>query len=504
MPRRPPIPSHAEMVALALALIAAKAPPPALSPDGAAMRRALAHGGGALLSSGWPPLWAPLAAAADALLGPPTGAWALGLACAALAIAAAARLAGRLGGAPAAYGAALCLGLLPSLSDHAAVLDARPLGAALFTLGLAAIAGATHGGGKLWPALLPAALAPLARDEGIVLLPMVIGVALLWPRLRRGSGVGFWVGAALAAAPRLLWAPLRPDRLAWEGLWADWAAAWPVVDFVALMGPADAPTELRALAIEAAAQGLLPRPSALRLLAVGRPGAEERAVMGLLAAVGAPGAALLGLGLPRQALGVGAGAARGALSLALIGLWLGVGAAPMAWAQASAAANLQFLVPGAVAVAFAGLFAGAGRAQAAIALCAALLVGLGAHLGPHREPAPRFAEDSAAAALMERWLRHDPPATGRVWCTWAGRAAVESAGLEPALLPPHWARFSPSRGDGLLLSSIDLDEHTGGRSLALVQDRGWRLRRLSDGAELQPVGAPRGLGDWYAYLKLGD
>jgi hypothetical protein len=491
--------------ALAALIVVLSAPGPLVSPDGLAMRWQLSEGPLTLLRSGWPPLWPVLSALADLLLGPRVGAWALGVGCAAGAVLLAARLGRLLGGPAAGAGAALLLALLPTVADHAAVLDARPLGGLLFVATLTAVAAAGAGGRPLQAALPLAALAGLCRDEGAVLLPLVVGLGLIAPGLRRRPLGSFLLRAAAWAAPGLLWRGLRADRLAWEGLWADWATTWTADDFIALMGPADAPSPVRALALRAIDAGLEPRPGLLPLLRGAVPGAPALIENGLHVVFGAGGLPWLGLGLAAclaaGLVGPGPRGLRLLLLGLLVGLSAGLGLLPMAWSQSTAAANLQFLLPLAAALCFGGLGLLPRGARHAAAAALLLGLGLGARRNPAAEAAPSFVEESDAALLAQRWMVAHPPATGTVWCTWTGRPIVAAAGLRPALIPPRGLAWAPAPGDGLLFAAVDLSAHTGGRALELLRDPGWSLRRLADDSETAPTDRGRVPGAWFAYFE---
>jgi hypothetical protein len=475
---------------LAAAALLLLAPGPKVSPDSLELLASVRCWAGQGPCGGpttWPPLW-------PGLLLPFAGptlelaAWTINLLLAgavALPLYAAAR---RLGGRWAARAAVLAWVLLPAVAQHAAILDPRPAMWLLTTMTLALGLRAAEEEGPWWPAFLCAALAPLARPEGVFLLPLVAAVALL---ARQGPArvAGLLLAACLPAA---LWAVASGEgRFGHELFGLSWHGVWTNADFLALTGPATAGTGFRELMEAAVRAGVESPPIDPRFALLILPHGLASLGRGLLGALGLLG--LLGLGAGAARLWPRGWRARLALLLAATPL-LALAALPMSWGQISPTANLLFTVPALLALAAAGWVRWLPRRRQALGLVAVAALLLELQLAPWGPEPPRYIEGSDASTRMSLWLAEHPPEHGRVACTYAGRGVVRAAGLEPVTLPSSWEPWRPEPPVPVLLAPDLLED--GGRGLMLLEDPAW-----VPSAWVGPVlGRSQG-GDWYLYLE---
>ncbi len=477
--------------ALSIAAVLLLAPVARVSPDSLELLASTRCWAGQAACAGpslWPPLWPALLvpfARTDLV----SAAWLANLIFAGAVGVPLWALTRRLAGSWTARAAALCWALLPAMHHNAAVLDPRPLlwllTAAVLALGLRA----AEPGRSWWPAFLVAALAPLARPEGLLLIPLLALAALLAGLRWRALATML----AAAVAPMVAWsASSGGGRLQHELVGLAWNGLWPVSDFLALVGPAKAGTPYRAFLRQALDLGLDAPAMGVGVSLGLQPDGPLSLLRALLGTVG--GLALLGAVGGCWALGKRGWRPR--LNLAApLAMALGLSLLPMAFGQVNQAANIGFLLPGVLALAFVGCATLLPRRWRAASLLAALLVLLEMNLAPWRLPPPRFLEGSESAARMAAWLAENPPPGGRVACTYAGRSVVRSAGLEPLSLPSAWERWQPQPAPPVLLTA---DLHTdGGRGLQLIEDPAWVPRAWA---------APRGddpteRGSWYLYLE---
>ena len=472
-----------------VAVYLAAAPQAARSPDGLEMlAMAMDHAGqGPAVDGGfWPPLW-PALLAPFALLGDlERSAWILNLTLAGAVTWPLHLTAERLGGVWAARAAAFFWSLVPFAWFDAAVLDARPLGWFLCAMATALAVDAHHRDRPWWPAFAFAALAPLARPEGLSLVPLLaLGALVLghaWKRV-----VPYALGALL---PTMLDGALRSGgRGTWGAFWVPWSESWEMVDFLALYGIASAPTDFRAHVVAQLDAGLEEPPSALALLA-GGPDlvylahglAQCLGVLLLLATI--VGALVLVL---RSARPWRAGAC------VLLGLapLVALAFTPMLRGQATPHTNLGFVAPVCVAVAFAGIAQLAPlfrRRQlvSALPVGLALLALLDVHYGPVVAEEPAFVEDSPAAYEMATILASEP---GAVACTFSSRGVVRRANRPVVPLGSSWEPMP--RVDRALFTSVDVQlGEDGGRALELLEDPRW-----------EPVAVTAAEGFELIYLK---
>jgi hypothetical protein len=366
-----------------------------------------------------------------------------------------------MGRASARLSVALYAGL-PAVLGHAPVLDARPLGSFLIALGAFFTVEAAFSGKKhLWGlAFAIAALAGLARPEGLLLVPLVALSA--WAAGERIK----WVLPAMLLA--LLPALLRPgaDVRGWEAYTGPWLGIWPNIDLLALFGPNTAPTGYRRFVQAAEAAGLVERPGLFSNLKLVVPGGLALVKEGL---PGASGGLTLLLGVAGL---VRALKLKGRLAVCVGGWGLLVVPMillPMARDQATAATNFMFLVP---LVIVGALFAlQSTRPQARwIAPLAVIFCILESWYGPFKNLTPRFVEGTDAARTMEYFLKKNPPASGKVACRLSGRGIVRGAGLMPVALPSSWEHWEPEPGAGVILTSVDLRGTDGGRGIEVLED----------------------------------
>ena len=468
------------LLALASVMVLlAMAPLPARSPDGLemlALARDWMGQGPPVDSNFWSPLWPALVALWLPLVEAERAAWLLNLSLAGLVAWPLHLGATRLGSIWAGRAAVFFWALAPVVRDHACILDARPLGWLLTALTVAFAIDAAKGDRAWTWAFGAAALAPLARPEGLALLPILTVSALLLRRRHWRRIVPLAVGAFL---PTLVDSLVRSgDRGTLTGLWTPWAETWAMTDYVALIGIASAPTEYRAFLLGQIDAGVesTPGPSI--------PGFPVDGALYVLDAL------ILSVGITGLvAFAVGAVAlVRKPRSVAILGMSLSPLAAlaltPMLQGQASPAANVGFLVAPLVLVACAGAVALVRRTDRITLLTAApVVVGFAmlaeTSMVERAPPDTLFVEDSVAADVMARYLRQDPPRSGRVACTLASRGVVQRAGLIPVPLGSTWEDWAPDPDDGVLLSSVDLYlGEDGGRGLELLEDPEWTVTRV--------------------------
>jgi hypothetical protein len=448
----------------------------------------------------WPPLW-PLLNVPTVYLGIPfEGARLVNLLCWGLLIWPMHMLATCLAGRIAGRMAVVLYMLVPTITTVGTVMDARPLGA-LITTGFAAAAvhTAKRGCGWRWMLVL-AALAPLARPEG-VLLPLVAG-AVLWL-----FGRPWWhglLGGLAALLPTVLLSSAVRGLTGHEQLFAPWYGTWSTWDLLSLFGPASVPTEFRRFALAAVEAGVVQS----------QPGIDD--ALSVLATV--PGGIVGGLPILAGALGVvGLAAALRGLWLALparrrwqcLGVtllpFLAVAGAPMAGGQGSPMANFLFLLPGFVALAAVGLMSAPLSWPRWVPFALAALMIAETHITPLREPPPHFIEGSHAADLAQGMLQRNPPKNGVVAVDFSGRDVVLGAGLRSVALGPPWAGPVPDEAGAVLISSVGGSGEDGGRTLLLLEDPAWRVEwvvgdeDLATAAGLTPERARWDRG-WYALL----
>ena len=484
-------------------------PTPRPGPDSFEMFRLAASwlGTGPQLTAAgfWPPLW-PLMVTPGEALGHPQ-AWATGVNLLMLAATAAALwvLALRLGAAVAAGGATLLLALLPTTRELALILDARPMGM-LLTAATAALAVEAGAGRIRWRwAFCAAALAPLARPEGILLPPIVAAAAWLSDQRAHRAGLS----AVAALLPHALWQQLHPGRSSFEALYGPWIAAWPRPDLVGLFGPGSLDSAYRRFAITALSLELETLPSDPTGLLATIPSSILNTSGALLEVLGITGILLAAAGGARLAAG-GRRQAAGVV-LALLPL-AAVAVAPMSSGQSTRTANLLFLLPLLlvfVGVALHGLISWRRRGRGGRRMLAGLLVLLvlaETHLSPLRPSPPYFLESEEAAVLAIARLRAEPPASGAVAAGFSGRSVVYRAGLTVQELPGGWLNFEPTAGVPVLISSIEARAEDGGRALMLLEDPKWRLVWVVTDGDLTGSAHPSPPEDqgWYALLRRLD
>ncbi|MCP4804963.1 MAG: hypothetical protein GY884_06415 [Proteobacteria bacterium] len=462
-------------------VLLAMAPLPARSPDGLemlALAQSWAGQGPAVDAAFWPPLWPAMVATLLPLVEAERAAWLLNLVLAG-AVAWPLHLgATRLGSVWAGRAAVFFWCLAPVVREHACILDARPLGWLLTGLAVAFAIDA-HRGERAWTwAFGAAALAPLARPEGLALIPLLAVSALVLRHPWR-SVVPFAAGALV---PTLVDGFLRSgERGTLSSLWAAWGDTWSMTDFLALVGIASAPTGYRAFVLEQVEAGVEAPPLPF-VLAVPLEGALY-IVEALVQCVGWAGivAAVVG-GVAVIATAKGRWQAALVLVLALSPL-AALALTPMLQGQATQAANLAFVVAPLLMLACGGAVRLVQRTDRFTLLQAAPVLVAFAMLVETSTKTTAvdglFVEDSRAADVMARHLRENPPESGRVACTLTSRGVVRRAGLEPVGVGSTWEDWSPGDGDGVLLSSVDLYlGEDGGRGLELLEDPDWHVVRV--------------------------
>ena len=392
-------------------------------------------------------------------------------------------------GRPQARIAVLLLALVPAVREYAPVLDARALGTLLTAATAAGAARAVRGEqGWAWAAL-PAAIAPLARPEGVA-LPVLLAVVY-------GGWERRWLRAVLGLpallAPSLAWKILGPPSLGWSALAEPWYTVWPLPELTTLYGPASMPSAYRLFVLDALGAGLDSYQRNPLLLLSEAPASALHVLRGLAAVLGATGLV---------------GAALGTISLArrgrkgLLGVTLAaaplvaVALVPASTGQATPAANVLFAVP----LLLVALSALPLRAAGALAL----VVLVETHLGPLRVPAPHFDEGSQASRTVQAWLEEHPSNSGVVAGGLESRGLVQAAGLDHRPLPSAWEPWDLPAGSGVVLTSLSLAGADGGRALSLLEDPAWEVVLVvRDDAHQAWNGkqAPQAFPYWVAYLE---
>jgi len=478
--------------AWAAAVLLVVAPAAGTSPDGLemlALGRSWLGGAATLDPAFWPPLWpllvSPLSLAADPL------AWArllnIGLAAAvALPLFHLSRL---LSGRGPARLAVVAWILLPAVREHAAVLDARPLGWLLAIGATAAVARATSEGRSWGWAFAAAALAPLARPEGLA-IPVLVALAWLVSARRAPAAAGALVAMLLPAGA---WKLLGPPSQSWSALAEAWYSTWTLTELMTLYGPASLPTGYRAFVLDLVASGAESVDRNPLLMLRASPASLAWAGLGLHGALGTVGLLAAGAGVVRVALR----SSWHAVSVLLVFAPLAaVALVPASTGQSTAAANVLFAVP----LLLVGLTALPARAAAAAIAVAVIEV----HLSPARPAPPGFHEGSQTSRTAQAWLEAHPGDSGVVYGGLEVRGLTQAAGLEHAPLPTAWEPFAPRPGSRVLVSSVSLGGADGGRALGLLEDPSWEVAFVTrEGAERawrvdrQEVDAPY----WIAVLR---
>ncbi len=474
---------------LAVAALLVMAPGPRVSPDSLELLETVRCQAGlsvCTVPSTWPPLWptllVPLARSPLQI-----AAWTLNLVLAGAVAVPLWLASSRLGGRWAARGSVLCWVLLPVVRQHAVILDPRPMAWLMAAWVLALCLRAGLSAKAWWPAFAVAALAPLARPEGVFLLPLV-GVAALLARRSPAKVLG---GLAVASLPLAVWLVSKGGgRFGYELMGLSWNGIWDNADFVALLGPATAGTGFREMMQAAVRAGIETPPLDPHFAWLLLPAGLASLGTGLLGALGLVG--LTGVGLAVYRLGLRGWRARIALAAGLSPLAVLV-MLPMSWGQMSEAVNLLFLLPGLLALAWAGWARLVPRRRQALLLGLVALAVAELHLAPWKLEPPRYVESSAASTRMASWLADNPPVGRRVACTFAGRGLVRQAGLEPVTLPSSWEAWDPRPSVPVLLAPDLLED--GGRGLLLLEDPAWVPT-----AWVGPVHHGAEGGDWYLYL----
>jgi hypothetical protein len=477
------------------------------SPDGLEMLRLTGQWLGHATTVGdplfWPPLWSVLNIPSVALGQPVIGAHLLNQVLWGLTIWPLHLLTCCLADRHAARRAVMLYLLLPMLLSFGPVLDARPLGT-LITTGF--VAAAVHQGMRnrgLVAMLLLAALAPLARPEGIIL--PVIAAGCVW-LLHRGWKQALGAGV-LTLLPHLALRSSLRGMTGHEQLYGPWYGTWSTWDMLSLFGPASVPTEFRQFALAAIEQGVVdgqPTPSDILGLLVTIPSGLMGMVLTVLGAVGVVGLLLAGRGLwgvlPTK---------RRWITLALIVVTpLAIGAAPMAKDQAGPLSNYLFLMPGLVALTAIGAanIRPSWPRWAPLGLLGAVL--LEAHFTPLQSPPPYFLEGSESAQLATVMLTRSAPENGLVATDFSGRSVVLAAGLTPRPLGSPWLGPISDEITAVLINSVGASGEDGGRTLKLLESTEWRVEWVVGDEDLamadpttQPLpGRPRWDRGWFALL----
>jgi len=406
----------------------------------------------------------------------------------------------------AGAGAAAVWILLPTVREHAVVLDARPLGWCIGAWCLWATIRAVRQQQGWGLAVGLAAVAPLARPEGIA-LPVLVAAARAGTEGRtglKGAALGLLVGLVPHTAFQ---AAFPSPRGAVEAFFSPWIDTWRLEDLLALYGPASLPTDYRHFALQTLSEGTLEGPRDLGGLLFAVLGSVRQAPLALGAAVGS---GLLGLSV-WGAIRLAQRSRSGLVGVVLGGgLVMAIAAAPMSGGQATRAANFVGLIPlllVAVASVFSALSVRAAggekrgqkhkrgerrsraRRRQGVAVGVLLALVLEVHLGPLREPAPRFLIGTPAARLAADVLAEDSRlALGPIHAGFEGRGILRRAGLSPSLLPSTWEAFTPASGDHALLVDAGLIE--AGRSLEMLEDPAWRLCWVAEGDGLPHLSVP--------------
>ncbi len=477
---------------------------PALrSPDGLEMLRLSAQwlGGDATVADPgfWPKLWPALTLPFVALGHGMDGARLLNLLMWGLVSFPLHMLAGHLGGVSAARRAVLLYLLLPLFWPFCTVIDARALGT-LITTGFvaAAVHAARTGRGWRWVWCL-AAIAPLARPEGI-LVPAMAGAAMWFSGRHLGRSV--LVGLA-CFGPHLLLRSTGRGLGSHEALFASFFGTWTQSDVLALFGPASVPTSFRSFALAAVESGVVEsQPSGFEVLQLilSMPMGLLASIVILVSGIGFVGLvmALRGLitVLPRRR--------RWWLLVAVVMPWIGIAGAPMARGQAAPVMNFLFLFPGVIALIAVGL-APTRRERPLLALVLSGLLMVEVYFSPLRPEAPYFIESSEAADLARAMLAQQPAPGSAIATDLSGRDLVLGAGYKVVQLEPVWLEPVPPHVRAVLISSVGAWGEDGGRALSLLEDPRWQVAWVTGDGD---IAASQGLGDlalrgdrgWYALL----
>jgi hypothetical protein len=408
-------------------------------------------------------------------------------------------LASLLGGVSAGRRAVLLYLLLPLIWPFATVLDARPLGA-LITTGFVAAAVMVAKRNRGWGWMLAlAAVAPLARPEG-VLLPFMAGFAC-WcagKRVMRSALMG-----GLCLIPHMFFNGPNRGISDHESLYASWYGTWAVSDMLVVFGPSSVPTRFRDFAIAAMDSQVVsatPSKEEVLSLCLSMPMGLMVASSIVLSGIGFVGIAMLVHGLvrvlPRKR--------RWWIVTAAFAPWIAIAVAPMARGQAGPLSNYLFLFPSLLAVLAVGMVPSRPIPLVWPVLFATLL-GVEVHNSPLRAPPPYFLESSEAADIAHAMLVRNPPSQGVVATDFSGRNVVLGAGLELVELEPIWFGPVPDGVSAVLLSSVGAQGEDGGWALELLDDPSWRLEWVAGDGDIAashgvPTQALRTDQGWYALV----
>ena len=351
--------------------------------------------------------------------------------------------------------------------------------------------------------LFLAAIAPLARPEGVI-MPLIAG-ACVW-LLQRG-----WkqtIAATIATlVPHLALRSTLRGMTGHEQLFGPWYGTWSTWDLISLFGPASDPSTFRKFALTSIQQGVVD----------GRP--EVRDFIGLLVTVpmglldmpiifvGAIG--FVGLLLAGRGFWMALPSTRRWLTAGLVLLTpVVIGAAPMARDQAAPLSNYLFLMPGLIALMAVGLQPFRPRWPAWSANALLVLVLTEAHFTPLQSPPPYFLEGSEAASLATVMLKKSPPKNGRVAVDFSGRGVVLAAALTPTPLGPPWLGPVSDDVDAVLINSVGASGEDGGRTLRLLENKEWKVEwvvgdgdiAMSNPNQHRVPDLPRWDRGWFALL----
>lgn len=476
--------------------------PAVRSPDGLEMLRLTASWLGHQVSVGdpafWPPLWSALNIPGVALGIPVSGARLLNLLLWGLLIWPLHHLSTDLGGRPAARRAVVLYLVLPMLSLFASVLDSRALGAFIATCFAAAAVNHTKRRSGLVLMLFFAALAPLARPEG-VLFPFIAGVIVVMVSRVWWKGIA---GVAVTLLPTTIIRSTVRGMTGHEQLFAPWYGTWSTSDMLTLFGPASVPTEFRRFALAAVESGVVnPRPAVEDVVGVlmAVPGGIVEAAATLAGAIGIVGLVLAGRGLSRVLPSNGRW-----LTVGLVVLpFLAIAAAPMAKDQAGPLSNFLFLMPILVVLAAVGAQLPWGPRWLPWGVLGLAVVET--NFTPLMTPAPYFLEGSEAAALARAMLERSPPASGEVAVDFSSRDVAIGAGLKAVPLGPIWTGSVPDDVDAVLINSVGASGEDGGRTLQLLESSDWHVAWVVGDEDMliledEPPTRPRWDRGWYALL----
>jgi len=457
-------------------------PQAARSSDGAEMLALTRHWAGTgpvVDGSFWTPLWSALLVPFAHLGDLERSAWMLNLALAGAVAWPLWLLTARLGGVWAARAAVFFWALAPFAWFDGAVLDQRPLFWFLGTSAVALAVDAHHGGRAWWPAFALGALAPLARPEGLAVVPLIaFGALVMGNGWRRILPL-----AAGALTPAVVDQALRAGgRGTWGSFWIPWADSWPMSDFLALYGVASGATEFRGHVIAQLEAGLEEPVSGVHVLST----APEVVFVaqGLTECLGTVLMAALLIAVPVQARSA-ASPLRAALVMAsAAGPLLVVSLTPGVREQITAHTNVSFMAPYLLAVVMAGaaLLArdlGRRQAESAIPVGLALVALLDVHYGPVVAEAPRFLEDSPAALAMAAHLESE---SGAIACTYSARGVARRANREVLTLGSTWEPLPEADAALVTQADVDLGENAV-RVLELLESPEWSTAYVTGDTE---------------------